>query len=85
MHVDYDADIEVAVDVDADLRMYGVMERVYNYTLVYLNVSVSHIAVNVFFTEQKKYLKTTFFKQILSVFNCTSPIKLKVYGILKVN
>ena len=23
MHVDYDADIEVAVDVDADLRMYG--------------------------------------------------------------
>ena len=70
--------------VDYDLRMYGESIHIQLYT-VYLNVSVSHIAVNVFFTEQKKYLKTTFFKQILSVFNCTSPIKLKVYGILKVN
>ena len=77
MHVDYDADIEVAVDVDADLRMYGESIHIQLYTGISECICFPYCS--------KKHLKTTFFKQILSVFNCTSPIKLKVYGILKVN
>ena len=53
MHVDYDADIEVAVDVDADLRMYGESIHIQLYTGISECICFPYCSKCVFYRTKK--------------------------------